>query len=184
MLVTLLLQRPQAIVSIVQNTPGWVWGLLAALLVLGLSQVRARQVTLGRMVLMPVAMAVLSLWGTLSAFGESPGLPWVLLAWAVSASVPLVAIGSRPPPAGLRYDPHSRRFDVPGSWLPLALILGIFLVKYGVGIELALQPSLARDGGFALAVATAYGLFSGTFAGRALRQNRLALRPQGALAQA
>jgi hypothetical protein len=58
----------------------------------------------------------------------------------------------------------------------MLLILGIFLTKYGVGITLAMQPGMARDGLFTLAVGGLYGLFSGIFAGRAARLWRLAFQ--------
>ena len=61
--------------------------------------------------------------------------------------------------------------------MPLVLIVGIFLVKYAVGVELALQPALARDGTFALQIAVLYGLFNGLIVARALRLGRLAQRP-------
>ena len=60
--------------------------------------------------------------------------------------------------------------------MPLGLILGIFLTKYFVGVELALQPALARDSSFALQIALLYGVFNGLFAARALRLWRLVRR--------
>lgn len=61
--------------------------------------------------------------------------------------------------------------------MPLALILGIFLTKYLVGVELALQPALARDSDFALQIAALYGVFNGLFAAlRALRLWKLVQR--------
>ena len=60
--------------------------------------------------------------------------------------------------------------------MPLALILGIFLTKYLVVVELALQPALARDSGFALQIAALYGVFNGLFAAPALRLWKLAQR--------
>ena len=56
----------------------------------------------------------------------------------------------------------------------MLLILGVFLTKYVVGVELAMQPALALDGPYTLAVGTLYGVFSGIFAGRAARLWRLA----------
>jgi hypothetical protein len=79
-------------------------------------------------------------------------------------------------PAGTGYDPAQRTFALPGSWIPLALIVGIFLTKYVVGVDLAMQPSLAQDGSYAVPVAAIYGAFSGIFAGRAARLWRLAVR--------
>ena len=77
-------------------------------------------------------------------------------------------------PAGARYCNASRRFDLPGSAMPLVLIMGIFLTKYLVGVELAMQPALARDSAFALQIAALYGAFSGLFVARAMRLWRLA----------
>jgi hypothetical protein len=66
---------------------------------------------------------------------------------------------------------------MPGSVVPLLLILGIFMTKWLVGVQLAIVPRLAADVGFALPVAALYGVFTGLFAGRAARLWRLALRP-------
>ncbi len=65
--------------TILAHTPVWVWPLLAALLVLGALQARARQVTLLRATLLPVAMLALSLWGVISVFASAS----TLAAWAV-----------------------------------------------------------------------------------------------------
>jgi hypothetical protein len=79
-------------------------------------------------------------------------------------------------PSGTLYAATSRSFYIPGSAMPLGLILGIFLTKYFVGVELALQPALARDSSFALQIALLYGVFNGLFAARALRLWRLVRR--------
>lgn len=177
MLIQLIAQHPQAIGTILKNTPTWVWGLLSALLVLGLSQVRSRDVGQVRMALTPVAMTGLSLWGTLSAFGQTLLLAPVMLVWLAGAAVMFALIATRQPAAGARYNATNRSFHVPGSVVPLLLIMGIFFTKYIVGVELAMQPTLAHDTQYALVVSALYGLFSGTFAGRAARTWRLALRP-------
>jgi hypothetical protein len=101
----------------------------------------------------------------------------VLGAWLAAAAVPVTVLLMRPLPAGVRYDAARREFALPGSWVPLALILGIFSVKYATGVTLAMHPALRVDPTFALAVATLAGLFSGIFAGRTLRLLRLAVRP-------
>jgi hypothetical protein len=59
----------------------------------------------------------------------------------------------------------------------MLLILAVFLMKYGVGVQLAMEPRLARDAGFAFAVTALYGLLSGLFAARGLRVLRLARQP-------
>jgi len=53
MLIQLLIEQPAAALTIVRRTPLWVWGLLAALVALGLSQWRDRQIGLRRPTIHP-----------------------------------------------------------------------------------------------------------------------------------
>lgn len=161
------------VAQLLANTPLWVWGLLVALLALGYSQARDRSASLVRITVMPVAMTAFSLWGTVSAFGASAA---VLGIWAVAAAVLLVAVALFFGPAQGTYDADKRLFQLPGSWVPMLLITGIFLTKYAAGVSLAMNPELKFNLTFALALATVYGAFSGIFAGRAARLLRLALQ--------
>jgi uncharacterized membrane protein len=170
-------QPPQGtpmIAQILINTPLWVWGLLAALLALGLSQTRSRSVGLLRITLLPLGLGAFSLYGTISAFGASPA---VLGSWLATAIVLVLVVTQLPLPAGARYDSATRQFQLPGSWVPMALIMGIFLTKYVVGVSLVLYPELKVHANFSLAIGTLSGVFSGIFAGRSLRLILLALRP-------
>ena len=65
-------QKTPMIGQILINTPLWVWGLLAGLLVLGLSQTRSRSVGMARIALLPLGLGAFSLYGTFSAFGAAP----------------------------------------------------------------------------------------------------------------
>lgn len=173
-------QPPQGtpmIAQILINTPLWVWGLLALLLVLGLSQTRTRSVGMARITLLPLGLGAFSLYGTVSAFGASPT---VLGSWLAATILLLLIVTQMPLPAGARYDSATRRFQRPGSWVPMLLIMGIFLTKYAVGVSLVLHPELKANPSFSLAVGTLYGVFSGIFAGRSLRLIRLVLRPAAA----
>ena len=182
MLIQLVAHHPEALGQIVRNTPTWVWGMLAGLLALGASQVRDRSASLLRVSIMPVAMTIFSAWGTLAAFGKSPVLAQALAVW-LAAAVVLFALMFRGQ-VKARYDAATRSYFLPGSFLPLALIAGIFLVKYFVGVELAMAPQLMRDPQYALTVAGLYGAFTGIFVGRAARLWRLALRTPATLAAA
>ncbi|KRB99988.1 hypothetical protein ASE11_10105 [Hydrogenophaga sp. Root209] len=64
------------------------------------------------------------------------------------------------------------------------LIVGIFLVKYVVGVDLAMEPQLVQETPYVLCVAALYGAFTGVFVGRASRLWRLPLRPAAASTQA
>jgi hypothetical protein len=180
MLIQLVTHHPEALGTIVRHTPMWVWGLLAALVALGASQLRDRRASLARVSLLPVVMTALALWGLLGAFGNSPVLAQALGIWIVAAAVLYALVAPTRPAAS--YDPRTRSYAIAGSAVPLALIAGIFLVKYGVGVELAMAPQLARDTQYALTVAGLYGAFTGLFIGRSARLWKLALRAPAALA--
>jgi hypothetical protein len=160
------------LLQIVSNTPKWVFVLFAALLWLGLNQLLTRKIGLARVTLLAVGMAGFSLFGTVSAFA---GVPSALLAWLTAAAAVFALVVNRPLPAGTQYEAASRRFTLPGSAVPLALMMGIFFTKYAVGVTLALQPALAREAAFALGLSALYGAFSGVFAARAARLWRLVL---------
>ena len=157
--------------QILARTPIWVWALLAALLWLGLSQTVNRTASLKRITVMPLVMIGLSLFGTVSVFGSDAQL---LLAWLVAGALMATLMLQKAPNAAIRYDASSRLFTLPGSWVPLALILGIFVTKYVVGFMTAMQPELRHELGFSLSCATLYGAFSGIFLARALRLWQLA----------
>lgn len=174
MLLQLLSTHPAAIFPILKGTPTWVWGLLAALLALGISQLADRHTALGKVVIMPLAMLGLSLYGVSSAFGSSGQWGAVMLAWLLAAALATTLVLTLKPASATRFDAATRSFVVPGSVVPLLLILGIFMTKYVVGVELALQPAAVRDAAFALPVGLLYGAFSGIFMARAAGLLRLA----------
>lgn len=176
MLLQLLAHHPEAVVPVLRQTPLWVWGLLVALLALGASQLRERSASLARVSLMPVAMTLFSVSGTFSAFGATPHLGLAISAW-LSAAVVAFALVARGRADGAQYDPALRLYRLAGSIVPLLLIVGIFLVKYVVGVDLTMAPQLVRDTQYVLCVAALYGAFTGFFIGRAARLWRLAVRP-------
>jgi hypothetical protein len=177
MLIQTLINHPEALGTILQHTPLWVWGLFAGLMALGLQQVRTRQASLVRVSITPVAMTALAVFGNVSGFWASPLFASVMLTWLLAAAAMVAVFAPLAPPRGTVYDAAARSFHIPGSWVPMALIVAIFLTKYVVGVELAMRPALAQDSQYALIVGALYGLFSGAFIGRTARLWRLAYRP-------
>lgn len=157
--------------QILTNTPRWVWVLLAALLWLGLSQTRPRSASLERITLLPLAMMGWSLYGTIMAFGATPS---VLLCWLMACALTCALVLTRTLPAATRYDFATRRFTLPGSSIPLLLIMGIFLSKYALGALGAMQGTQVHENNLGLSFAALYGAFSGVFLGHAARLWRLA----------
>lgn len=169
MLLSMLAENPRLLPMVVQNTPVWVWGLLIGLTALGSSQLRSRWMGVRRLVLMPVVMTLLSVLGTVSAFAGQATLVLALLAW-VCGLVIAAGVGAYLwATVLLPLDRSTQRVHVPGSAVPLLLILAIFLVKYVVGVDLAMTPTLASQPTYAAVVGLLYGVFSGVFASRAWR---------------
>jgi hypothetical protein len=179
MLIPMLVSNPQVILPVLRGTPGWVWALLAGLVALGVTQLRDRTASLVRVSVMPVAMTAFAVWGLSGAFGSSPMFGYAMLAWMLVAALVFAAIGVTSAPRGTTYDPAGRTFFLPGSWVPLALILAIFLTRYVVNVDIAMQPSLKGDGEYTIFVAGLYGLSTGIFVGRAARLWRLAAERSG-----
>jgi len=167
--------------QIIQHAPTWVWALLAGLIALGLSQTFARSMTLTRATIVPVVMVCLSFYGVSSVFGPQP---LALLAWAkglaAAASLTLATRLWR----GIAWSSSDQRLLVPGSWIPLVLILGLFLIKFAVGASLAMHPALRTDPIFAAVIGLAYGAFSGMFLGRGIAMWKLARQALRTPAQA
>ena len=152
-------------IAIVQHAPRWVWFLLVALIALGVSLSFPRRVSLRRAILVPAAMVTLSFYGVVSVFAQTP---LALVAWAVGVAAALAGARAMRLWQGIAWSPADARVILPGSWVPLLLIVTLFGIKFGVGASLAMNPALAREAGFAAAVGLLYGGFSGVFLARGL----------------
>jgi hypothetical protein len=150
--------------NILQHTPIWVWLLFGGLIALGLSQTRTRDVGRARVTILPLVMITLSLSGVLVTFGQ---VPLALAAWVVGFWATLRLAAPWVAARGATWSPATGHFRIPGSWLPVTAIVGIFVMKYVAAVCLAISPPLAVNMAFAVVVSLAYGLFAGLFWGRA-----------------
>ena len=106
---------------------------------------------------------VFGVWGNYSAFGWQAA---PLLAWGLGMASSAALVLRSGWPGGARFNAERRLFFVPGSWLPLGLMMGIFVGKFALGMSLALQPALAHSIVAAVGSSAAFGLLSGAFLGR------------------
>jgi len=152
------------IVQILQHTPAWVWMLLAALLYLGYLQSRTRAVPKARLFALPAAMVGLSLYSLSATFGATRlgFAAWV--AGGILAGLLYRAFGR---PAGASYAPDTRIYTIPGSWLPLTLMLAIFVTRYAVAVAIAIDASLRQTSSFVLVAGLVFGFLNCTFPARA-----------------
>lgn len=157
--------------QIITHTPIWVWAIFVLLTGLGFKQSRPSAPGLRRITVIPLLMLGLSLFGSTSVFGLTGG---VFAAWVCSAVVAASVIAQQPVPQGTHYNSWTQRFDLPGSWVPGVLMMGIFITKYAAGIAAAIRPDVLHSAAVTTGVCALYGGFSGVFAGRAWRLYKLA----------
>ncbi len=158
------------IFSVFSHTPVWVWAVLGALGALGLQQARNHVLSRSRVLIQPLALSALSLFGASSAFGLHPvaqggWLVGLLLGAALNQTLGL------PRQVQVLAD---GRFAIGGSWVPMALLMLIFWLRYIVAVALVITPSLAGQTLFAAAACALYGAASGLFGARAWRVLRQA----------
>lgn len=159
--------------DVLGHTPGWVWSVLAALLAAGALQMRARTIGLARATALPLALMALSLAGVVTVFGVLAPLA----AWAVGGVASATLVTRSGAPRGARWSAAERVFHLPGSVVPLALMLGIFCTRFAVSASLAMHPDLVHVPAFAASACLAYGAFSGIFGARLLMLWRLSRQP-------
>jgi len=150
--------------QILSHTPGWVFALFAGLLAFGLLQTRSRSVKAAVAYVLPAGMVALSLSGIESSFGFKPA---PLAAWAVGLTVVAVIGYTAFPHKGISFNSTNGSFYIPGSWVPLAVIMAIFFTKYAFAVMQGFGVAAARSPTTALALSLVYGCLSGYFVARA-----------------
>jgi hypothetical protein len=156
----------QSTTQILSHTPLYIWGILALLVSRGVAASKQRETQVGKLAILPIAMLALSVVGIDNSFGFQ-GV--AALVWIV-ALVMGAALGWRTVDAATTLACRERGSVVQaGSWLPLVLMMGVFCTKYAVGVAIAIAPALRHAMPFVIIASALYGMFSGLFAGRLLR---------------
>lgn len=149
------------------SLPLWPFAILAGLVLLGLRQSRDRVVEPGAMARIALAMLGFSLYGVTTAFGTQV-LP--VAAWAVGIAAAMLLGGPVLAPRGLVREGSAVR--LPGSWLPLVLMVGIFVAKFALGFAAGVHAQVVHEAWFAAIASAVFGMFSGAFAVRAVAVQR------------
>lgn len=151
--------------EVLRHSPNWVWALLFVITLLGLAQTRDQAIAPARLLLMPVGLGALSLWGVIGAFGAAT-IP--VAGWVAGVATAFAANRALRWPGQVGRDARGR-YTVAGSMLPLLGIWAIFVTRYVVTVSLILHPGWAHDRAIGLAISGLYGLMSGLFMARAAR---------------
>ena len=153
-------------IEILLNAPLWAWLVLAGLIVLGGLQTMPRRLPLAAILVLPVVMTALSLYSVGVSFADHVAS---FGAWGTGAVAALMLNGLMlRSPRGVRYDADAKRFELQGSFVPLALMLAIFATRFATIATAQVNPAVAASAGFVLATSAALGFLAGLFASRAL----------------
>jgi hypothetical protein len=162
----------------ITHTPYWVFALLIGLCLFGVLQTRTRRVRPALALLLPVGMLVLSLAGVLQYTSL-----WLagLASWMLGVAVSATLLSRLMSPSFVTLAPDGR-LRVLGSWVPLLVILGIFLTRYTLGVAHAMHAPMLEQWPVQMVVAGVLGTWSGYFALRGrvcwqvIRSSRLSSR--------
>jgi hypothetical protein len=169
------MREERLMIQILANTPTRVFGLFFALLALGLLQARSRTVRKIPALLLPAGMVALSLAGIHSSFGLEP-VP--LVSWTVALALSTLVGYGLFRDERVACDATAKAFFVPGSWVPLTVIMAIFFGEYVYAVMQALHAAVISTSLFIVGLSAIYGLLSGYFAARALNLVKLVQRAQ------
>lgn len=148
--------------QILIHTPVHVWAILAFLIYRGVLASRDREISTGRMLVIPILMLALSVHAIASQFGIASV---AMGAWALAAAaIALQRVRCSASRASAGAVPGTVR--IRGSWSPLALMMAVFMIKYALAVVLAIQPGLADTVLFAVAACGLLGLCNGYFLGQ------------------
>lgn len=164
------------VIEILLHTPVWVWAVFAGLAALGFAQTRDRETSRARVTLLPLVFVGLSFAGVLRP-GAAGGT--ALAAWGLGFAAVLLFARRALAVRGARWSSDTARLHVPGSWVPLGLILGLFVLRYCMGVLGSIRPEIAQTLALSLGSQCVYGLFAGCFWVRSASLRRIAAPPGG-----
>ncbi len=153
------------LLQILIHTPLWVWAMLLGLLTLGLWQRQTRRVRRAQILALPLVLLALGVWSMAAAF---VALPLAFATWLTALGATAAWARRWAPPAAARWLEAEQKLQLPGSWLPLVIILVVFSLRYSTGVSLALHPEWRAALAVQMPLACAFGALSGLFLGRAL----------------
>lgn len=155
----------QFILTILKDTPWWVWVLLAYLIFQGTRALRGGATTFLRLSIMPLAFAVWGLWTIFDLFhGSAASIALWALSFAAGIGLGMAYMAS----VEVRFDRERQLVELPGSSFTLVWSLLIFCIKYALAVLLAIEPDTLASLWFLIADVGITGLIAGMFAGRLL----------------
>jgi len=151
--------------QIASGAPIWVWPLLAALIALGVSRMRDREMPVWRLLLLPAVLVAMSLFilgsgqisGTQLSAAMAGALAGLLAAWWSMRSAVIVRL-------------EGNRIRVKGEIVSLIAIMGIFASRFTAGAVATIAPQMLKMQGLVELFVLLPAFCSALMAARALAQ--------------
>jgi hypothetical protein len=149
--------------AIVHGTPIWVWVLFVVLLSRGIKALHSGTAPLARLAIVPLIFAGGGIMHLVSAplAGWSDAITWLTALLVGIAGGVFIARRTR-----FIVNPITNTVMLPGSPLPLLLMMIIFATKFWLGFEMATVTDASSLGMYVLIGAAVSGVVAGVFTGR------------------
>jgi hypothetical protein len=164
------------IAEILSHTPVWVWVLLAFIVSRGVTALHAREIAPRLALIVPVIFLLWGLSGLLNSRGLGLDVTLFVVWLAIGGIGGAVLARLTPTPQLL---PATGLLVMPGSAVPLVLILAAFVVKYALAVAITTASDATEHAEMVSIGACVGGLFAGLFWGRTLALLRRALQAAG-----
>lgn len=149
--------------EIISKTPIWVFILFIVLVIVGLLQLKDRNVSVQKAIILPISMICLSFYGLISAFGLEIKS---IFCWLIGLIIAVLLNLLLKLPKNSTYDTKLKIFFIKGSIIPFILIMSIFFTKYFVAVVIAKHLAILNELSFICGISFIYGVLSGLFFGR------------------
>jgi hypothetical protein len=145
------------------NTPWWVYVLLAYLVTIGIKAAKTQVVSLKKLFIMPILFTFLSVHALLTSVKTNA---FAISCWAIAMALGILVGWLQTARYDIKIDKTKYLIQIPGNWSTLIIISIIFVSKYYFGYKLAVDPQMVNHTWFEVSLLGVTGICAGLFVGR------------------
>ncbi|OMO26522.1 hypothetical protein BH582_21865 [Vibrio sp. 10N.222.47.A9] len=154
-------------IEIVRNTPVWVWFLFAYLVRRGITSLRPREVSVGRLLIIPMLFFIWGIYGITTTVPLTSLTLTIVVASLVVGVLGLLLV-NRVFISQAKYNPNTMMLTLPGQPISLLLILFAFISHYVFSAFIAVDPQIVSSASFITVFCVLSGVSIGSFWGNTL----------------
>jgi hypothetical protein len=143
--------------SILQGTPFWVYLIFILLIKRGISASKENTISIKRVFIAPVVLFILSL--------HKINSPYLFSIFFICGLVIGYLIYQK---MIISFNKDTKKITMPGSIIPLILMVGVFAKSYYIGYLTATSPTMLHTPHIMILIDIVSGIFSGVFIGRGI----------------